>query len=74
MVRDGVVVRAKSLPAGERRAVLMPIADRLEKAGREIDRLARQVPVATARPLWQIAAAARAGDTQLRALLQEATP
>jgi len=70
VIREGVVPRARTLPADERRAVLDPIVKRLGQAEQEARALARGP---AAEPLLQIAAAARAGDRELRKLL-EATP
>jgi hypothetical protein len=70
VVEDGVVLRARDLPARERLQVLHPIAARLARAGHDAESLAMEVPSA-AGPLHRIADAARAGDGQLRGLLQE---
>jgi hypothetical protein len=74
VVRDGVVARAGSLPAAERRPVLAPIADRLERTRRDLQELARAARPASADTLRQLAEAAGAGDSRLRALMGEQTP
>jgi hypothetical protein len=73
VVQEGIVARARNLPADERRETLDPIADQLARTRREAEALAEQAPE-TARPLLVIAAAASTGDRQLRDLLKEATP
>jgi hypothetical protein len=72
VVREGIITQAKTLPAADRPAVLVAIADRLVQVGGEAERLAGRVPVASARPLRDIAAAARDGDRQLRDLIRGA--
>jgi hypothetical protein len=73
VVREGVVARAHSLPASQRRAVLEPIAERLQRTGRDFHQLARASRQA-GDPLRQIADAATDGDSSLRNLMKEATP
>jgi hypothetical protein len=70
VIRDGVVPRARTLPAKERREVLDPIRAQLARAERDAQRLAEKA--SSAAPLLQIAAAAQKGDQQLRALMEEA--
>jgi hypothetical protein len=66
VVRDGIVARAGTVPAAERPAVLMPIAERLRRTTREVREMAGR-----SGPLLQIAAVAEAGDRQLRKLMEE---
>jgi hypothetical protein len=70
VIRDGVVPRARTLPVEERREVLDPIRTQLARVERDAHRLAEKASSAT--PLLQIAAAAKKGDQQLRALMEEA--
>jgi len=74
VVNDGIVARARKLPAGQRRQALDPIVVQLARANRETEELARKASPASAAPLQQIAATARTGDVQLRALMEEDTP
>jgi hypothetical protein len=74
VVSDGVVERARALPADQRLNVLPPISERLARAGRQAQELAQEAPPASAAPLLAIAAAARDGDSHLRGLLQRETP
>src|SRR5262249_45340372 len=74
VIRDGVVPRARALPAGQRKGVLDPIVSRLSQAERDVRQLAGKADAAAARPLLAMAAAAGAGDRQLRALMGEDTP
>src|SRR5205823_5793347 len=69
VIHDGVVPRARTLPAAERREVLVPIRTQLARVERDAERLAEKA--SSAAPLLQIAAAARKGDQQLRALMEE---
>ena len=73
VIREGVVPRAKSLPAKERQAALENIAGELARVGQEAEDMARSANPATAEPLRAISAAARAGDAQLRSLMGEGT-
>jgi hypothetical protein len=70
VIDEGIIQRASALPEQERAKVLKPIADKLEKAGKEADELARQVPQA-AGSLELIAMAARRGNDKLTSLLAE---
>jgi hypothetical protein len=72
VVREGVVARARTLPAPERRQVLAPIARRLARAEREARRLAGRADAPAAAPLLRMAEAARAGDRELREMIEEA--
>jgi hypothetical protein len=74
VIREGVVPRARSLPAGERRPVLEPIAQGLSRAREDARRLARTARPSSVASLERIAAAARDGDDQLRALMREDKP
>ncbi|HYT89295.1 MAG TPA: hypothetical protein VEL76_11370 [Gemmataceae bacterium] len=72
VIRDGVVPRAKDLkdlPEKERRAVLDPIRAQLARVEVDARRLAQKA--SSAAPLLQMAAAAKKGDQQLRALMEE---
>jgi hypothetical protein len=73
VIREGVVPRAKSLPAKERQAALENIAGELARVGQEAEDMARTANPATVEPLRAISAAARAGDAQLRSLMGEGT-
>jgi hypothetical protein len=73
VVRQGLVLRSRKLPAGERRQVLTPIAERLGQVKQEAERLARQRP-GSAASLRVIARVAREGEAALRGLIdKEAT-
>ncbi len=73
VIRDGVVPSARKLPTGkERRAILGPIVAELGRAEKEARHFAEHAAAAS-EPLLQIAAAARAGDHELRRLM-EGTP
>jgi hypothetical protein len=72
VVHDGILERARTLPANERRQVLDPIADRLARAGRDAEKLAQEVPSA-AGPLQVVAEAAREGHGRLRTLVRGET-
>jgi hypothetical protein len=74
VVNEGIVARARKLPPAERRQALHPIADQLALADREAEALAKKTRPEAAAPLLQIAAVARAGDQQLRALIEENIP
>jgi hypothetical protein len=74
VVRDGIVARARSIPAGERHEALDPITEQLARTRREAEDLAEKAAPDAARPLLLIAAAARSSDRDLRDLLKEATP
>src|SRR5262249_37088723 len=73
VIPEGVVPRAKSLPAKERQAALENIAGERARVGQEAEDMARTANPATVEPLRAIAAAARAGDAQLRSLMGEGT-
>jgi hypothetical protein len=73
VVRDGIVARARNIPADQLREALDPIAEQLSRTRREAEDLARKAPDA-AEPLRVIAAAARSSDLDLRDLMKEATP
>lgn len=73
VMRQGIVPQAKTIPAAERALLLGPLADRLAQVQDEADQLAAQLAnhrPAVARPLRDLAAAARDGDRQLRILLR----
>jgi hypothetical protein len=69
VIDGGVVPRARTLPAAERRAVLDPIREQLARAERDARALAQKT--AASAPLLQMAAAAQKGDRQLRDLMEE---
>jgi hypothetical protein len=72
VVREGIVERARTLPAGQTPAFLKGIADRLDRSATDADRLARALPPAALDPMRasveSMAEAARDGGRQLRAL------
>ncbi|HXG09512.1 MAG TPA: hypothetical protein VNK04_06955 [Gemmataceae bacterium] len=70
VVREGILVQAQALPAADRPAVLGSIARGLERVGSEAEELAGRVPANSARPLRDIAAAAREGGDRLRILMR----
>jgi len=74
VVQEGIVQRARSLPAGERREVLVPIAARLAQVENEVEPVARVASPTAAERLREVAFAAREGGAQLRALVQGGTP
>jgi hypothetical protein len=69
VVREVTEKHVRDLPAAEHGQVLVPLAGRLAWAEAEAERLAREVPEASAGPLLDIAAAAHDGDQRLCALL-----
>jgi hypothetical protein len=71
VVRGDMIATARELPPEERRRLLDPIADRLAKARREADRLARVGAASASASLQLIAQAANHSDHELRALIQE---
>jgi hypothetical protein len=71
VVRDGIVLQAKSLPPEEQARLLEGIADRLVAAGDEAENRAKVLPESSAAPLNIIIRAARDGDRNLRKLLRE---
>jgi hypothetical protein len=72
VVHEGILRQASALPAGERRPILNPIADRLSKTARSVERLVPRVPAECGKPLHAIAEAARQGNLRLYGLLSEA--
>ncbi len=70
LIRDGVVARARRLPAAERREVLAPVLAGLRRAEEEARKVARGRPVEVAAPLQELASAARDARSQLAALLK----
>lgn len=74
LVRDGIVRGAQAVARDQRRANLSPLAERLARLGDEAEQWVHEVPPSSAAPLRQIAAVARAGDRQLRTLVQGETP
>jgi hypothetical protein len=71
VVHEGILRQALALPAGERRPVLHPIADRLSRTARSFERLAPRVPAESGKPLQAISAAAQEGNRRLSGLLSE---
>jgi hypothetical protein len=71
VVEEGLVQRARKLPAAERRQVLDPILGQLMVAKKEAEEMAQKAPAERAVPFQVIAAAARNGDLQLRKLMEE---
>jgi hypothetical protein len=69
VVRDGIIKQAQALADNERRPILNPIADRLARTARSVERLAGKVPAEHSKPLHTIAAAAREGNRHLYALV-----
>jgi hypothetical protein len=74
VVQDGIVAQGRRLPAGQRRAILGPIATRLVRTRRDLRELASRSGPGSSGALLQIAAAADAGGQSLRQLLREETP
>jgi hypothetical protein len=70
VIHEGVLTQAQALAPSERRTALPPIARALANTQIQAEELAAQTPAA-ARGLQVVAAASRAGDVQLRALLAE---
>ena len=69
VVQDDLVRHARDVPGAERVSLLHEIADRLKRAESEASRLeAEWTQTASARPLHDIAVAARSGERSLRAL------
>ena len=66
VVREGIVKQAPELDAGQRRKVLDPIVERLERAGNDAEQLARRSSAQSAGPLRDIATAARDASRALR--------
>jgi hypothetical protein len=74
VVRDGLVKRAGKLQLKERRKVLSPIVERLDRAQKDADGWASKAPAASAPALRQIARTAQGGHLKLKSLIEEATP
>ncbi len=72
VVEEAVVPRCRALPARDRRHILPPIVARLGRVEADAEQLARSRP-ASATSLRRIAAAARAGRTQLCVLMENDT-
>jgi hypothetical protein len=72
VIRQGVVIRSRAVPAPERQRVLAPIVAQLARAEHDTAQLADKTP-ASAGPLRLIAAAAREGESQLRQLIGKDT-
>lgn len=71
VVEEGLVQRARKLPAQERRQVLDPILGQLMVAKKEAEQMAQKAPAESAVSFQVIAAAARNGDLQLRKLMED---
>jgi hypothetical protein len=71
VVEEGLVQRARKLPAAERREVLDPILSQLMIAKKDAEEMAQKAPAESAIPFQVIAAAARNSDLQLRKLMEE---
>ena len=73
VVREGILTRAKDVPAGERPGVLEPIRQQLEKAESEARRLSQDelLPKSSRDAFERIAVAAQQGDQNLRQLVAE---
>jgi len=71
VVEEGLVQRARKLPAAQRRDVLDPILGQLMLAKTEAEQMAQKAPPESAVPFQIIAAASRNGDLQLRKLMEE---
>jgi hypothetical protein len=74
VVKEGIIARARRLPPAERRQALRDVRTQLAEQKRQAEELAQKAAPAQATPLLLIAAAARTGDRQLRALMEEVTP
>jgi hypothetical protein len=73
VVTNGLVPNARELAAGQRQP-LLDIARQLAERSREAEQLAQAAPADSADSLRAIAATARDGDQQLRALIGGPTP
>ena len=71
VVEEGLVQRARKLPAAQRRQVLDPILGQLMLAKTEAEQMAQKAPPESAVPFQTIAAASRNGDLQLRKLMEQ---
>ena len=71
VIREGIVEQARALPAGDRRSILAPIAERLARTARQIDRLLQKVSPEKSRPLQNMGSAAREGNRRLYTLVAE---
>jgi hypothetical protein len=71
VIQEGVVKQAQAIPAAERQRILHPIALRLVETANQIESLTEGIAPEFAQSLQAIAAAAREGHRQLRALLTE---
>ena len=71
VVEEGLVQRARKLPAADRREVLDPILSQLMIAKKDAEEMAQKAPAESAVPFQVIAAAARNSDLQLRKLMEE---
>ena len=71
VIREGIVEQARALPAGDRRSILAPIAERLARTARQIDRLLQKVSPEKSWPLQNMGSAAREGNRRLYTLVTE---
>jgi hypothetical protein len=69
VLQEGLVASARDLPATERPAILLPIAQRLERVQQDWQARAGQAPPASAPIFRQLAAAAAMGGRQLQELM-----
>jgi hypothetical protein len=74
VVQDVVVESARQVPLDERRAVLLPVAEQLLRVSDQTELWMQEGNGTDLEPLRQIGQVARAGDQQLRSLVQEGTP
>jgi hypothetical protein len=73
VVRQGILKQAEAVPSDQRGRTLEPIALRMAQTASQVEQLIQQLPAEMVPPLHAIAAAARAAQRQLRALLPEGT-
>jgi hypothetical protein len=71
VMREGVVGRARRLPAEQQRRLLVPLLDDLRRTEAEVERTARDVPAEAAAALRGLAATARAARAELGQLLED---
>jgi hypothetical protein len=71
VIDEGILKQARTLPAAERRSILSPIAERLARSARHIDRLVQKTPAEQSRSLQSIAGTAREGNRRLYGLVAE---
>lgn len=69
-VSEGIVPEARKLPMEERPEVLKHVSAQLAQTAQAADKMAKQLPPGSAQAFREIAAAARAGDEQIRGLME----